>query len=289
MQAHAPVVPGLRRYRRVVKYPISGANVEGKVSLCDGTDMLILGTIAAFGPQGLSTLTTNFGPISPIAPAASTAVTANVAPPGPTPSTASIALAADGTATRPPHSTSSTISIINGTATGSTFPTASTSSTVNVYATGPTTPTASTASINDGATTGPIPAAASTASTANGAITTTTLNFAPVIALTGSNHGLPYELTDLLITFKECKGIFKCIRDVHANTFTQLAIVTLNSHLREALNIGPTTTIAYPTAHMAGTLGFERNGEVLCFTISWIIDHMVEFRIAASTSLKHLW
>lgn len=324
-QAHAPPTNAMRRYRRVVRLPVTGANIGGYVSLVGGErDMVILGTIAAFGVNGLPTLTTNFGPLNPAAaggfnnvagtttaPAAataSTAATVNGAPTGPTFHNASIAAIVNGVATGSTPATASTAPTVNGVATGSTFHGASTASTVNGVITGyitstvpnqltingvntgPTPSTTSTVSTINGNTTGYAPPfTAPTVPTANGAINTSTLTFAPMTSLPSSNHGLPYELTDLLVSFKECKGIFKCIRDVHANTFTQLAIVSLNSHMREALLIPPTITVTYPIVHMAGTLAFHPSEEALCFEISWVVDHRVGFMIKASTSQNPLW
>lgn len=66
--AYAPAMSGMLRYRRVVRLPVTGAAINGRVSLVDGDkDMVILGTVAAFGNAGLQSLTTNFGPMIPAA------------------------------------------------------------------------------------------------------------------------------------------------------------------------------------------------------------------------------
>lgn len=283
-QAHAPVTNTIHRYRRVARFPIIGANVAGQVSLGSEKDMVILGTIGAFGMNGWQTLTSNFGPINPM-PAGGNVV-------GPTAPTAAMP---------------ATAATVNGAPLGSTFHNVSTAATVNGVTTGPTPPTASTASIVNGAATGPTSLSASTHSTVNGtpAVTTnptastaptanltsnnTAFNFTPMTNPALSNHGLPFELTDLLISFKDCKGIFKCIKDVHANAFTQLAIVALNPNMREALLIPPDSPVTYPIAHMAGTLAFDFNDEALCFEITWLVDHKVEFMVKASTSETPLW
>lgn len=271
MQAHALGTFPWRNYRRVACLPITGANVGGKVSLCGGDkDLLILGTIAGFGPQGWSSLNSNFGPINTVAAAGNTV--------GPPASTAATASTVNGVTTVPTPSTASIPLTTNGAVTGHTLPTASTAPTTNTaISTISTAPTANTAIST-------VP----TALIANGATDAATLNFTPFTIFATSNHGLPYELTDLLVSFKECKGIFKCIREMQSNTFAQLAIVSLNSHMREALKIPPTSTVAYPIAHIAGTLTFDRDGEVLALNITWIIDHIVEFKIEASTS-RPLW
>ena len=184
---------------------------------------------------------------------------------------------------------------MNGAVTGHTHPAASTAHGV---ITGPNPPPASNPLTINGALTGYVPPTAVMVPIANGATAThaangtthiTPLIFTPLTSLTGSNHGLPYELTDLLVSFKECKGIFKCIRDLQNDKFCQLAIVSLNSPMREVLNVSPSDEIAYPDTHMAGTLKFERNDEVLVFNITWIVDHMVEFTLEASTLQDPLW
>lgn len=319
-QAHAPLGPGLQRYRRAARFPIIGANISGQVSLVTGDkDIVILGTIAAFGIHGSQTLTTNFGPIIPVAgvgnfvglttPTAAmptTAATVNGAPMGSTlhnvptaatgfttgltPPTASTAPIVNGAATGPTFFTAPAHSTVNGVATAYTAATASNHLTINGVASGPTPSTASTISAVNGTPTGttnPTASTALTTPTANGPINNTLFAFSPMTAQ--SNHGLPFELTDILISFKEFKGIFKCIKDVQSNTFTQIAIVTINKEMREALHIPLASTIAYPNAHMAGTLAFNFNESTLCFEISWLVDHKVDFMIKASTSPVPLW
>lgn len=300
-QTHAPLAPGFHRYRRVAKFPIIGANVSGKVSVASGdNDMLILGTIAAFGPTGYPSLTTNFGPLIPIAgggnvifPTAPTnamptaAATVNGAPMG---STLHNSVNGVATGVTPATSTGSTLSTNTGISTGPINPTASTvptasgaSNTIGFNSPPLTNPAQS----NHGLTLVNPPASTDpTAQTANGASNAIVSHYNPMAIL--SNHGLPYELTDLLVSFKEFKAIFKCIRDLRYNRFIQLAIVSINPEMRDALLIPAESEIAYPNAHLAGLLAFEKD-EALCFEITWIADHRIDFMIKATTSQTMLW
>lgn len=376
LQTHTPPYIGLRRYRRVAKLPIIGANVGGRVTLSgEDNDVCILGTLAAFGPSGMPSYTTTFGPantmaaggnaVGPLASTAATGSTVNGVTTGPTPSTASIpfgntppaAATVNGVITGPTSSTAmtmntgitipiasnvngvitgttaSTTSIpltINGTVTGNGVITGSTSSTtygsptgntfpiasnVNGVITGPTTSTTTIPLTMNGTVTGNIiftalivfttnTVIANTAygvntvhgantthgaHTANGARNTNRFNFIPFSISTGSNHGLPYELTDLLICFKECKGVFKVIRDLTDNTFNQLAVMSLNSQMREALDIPPTRFITFPFAIVEGTCIFDPIEETLTLDIFWIDNHDVKFIIKASTAVQPLW
>lgn len=284
-QAHAPATNNIHRYRRVARFPIIGACIAGQVSLvCGDKDIVILGTIAAFGMNGFQTLTNNFGPINPMPVGGNV-----VGPTAPTAAMPATAAAVNGAPLGYTFHNVSTAATVNGATTGPTPPTVPTASIANGAATGPTSLSASTHSTVNGTPAGTTNPTASTAPTANWAGNNTALNFTPMTNPVLSNHGLPFELTDLLVSFKDCKGIFKCIKDVRTNTFNQLAIVSLNPPMREALLIPPESTVAYPMAHMVGTLAFVFNEEALRFEITWLVDHKVEFMIKASTSQTPLW
>ncbi len=132
------------------------------------------------------------------------------------------------------------------------------------------------------------PAPTSIASTAN---STAAISTAATSAAATSTAviTMPFEVMDLIISWKDCAAIFSCLKDVRRGLFIQVGVVEMNDAMRKLFFVPLDFPMNSPHVGLHASLTYENGEEELVLSIYYIIDHSISFMMRATKSGPYPW